>query len=91
MEPRLKDSLNKGHHITTSLQRKHSKKPKIEFPIVLIHFSPPNSGQLPYSGQLAGPDVSFIERFHRITLPWFSLGSVVCWQHLVTPPVHMTR
>ena len=35
MGPILKDSPNKGHHITTSLQRTPSKAPKIDFLIVL--------------------------------------------------------
>ena len=37
------------------------------FPMVIIQFSSPKSGQPLYSGQItvAGPNVSFRQRFHR--------------------------
>ena len=39
----------KGLSQITSLQRTLSKAPKLDFPIVLIHFSPLKSGQPLYS------------------------------------------
>ena len=38
---------------TTSLQRTLFKAPKIDFRILLIHFSPLKSGQPLYSGQIS--------------------------------------
>ena len=48
VEPLLKDTIK-----TTSLQRTLSKAPKIDFLIVVIHFSPLKSGQPLYSGQIS--------------------------------------
>ena len=45
---RIKDTIE-----ITSLQRTLSKAPKIDFPIVLIHFPPLKSGQPLYSGQIS--------------------------------------
>ena len=36
------------------------------YPMVVIQFSSPKSGQPLYSGQIAGPNVSFRQRFHSI-------------------------
>ena len=64
VESLLKDTPNKGHH---SLQRTVLEAPKMGYPMVVIHFSPLKSGQPLYSGQkLAGPNVSFRQRFHFI-------------------------
>ena len=58
----LKDTIE-----ITSTQRTLCMAPKIDFPIVLIHFSPLKSGQPLYGGQISWYQrVSFIERFNCI-------------------------
>ena len=52
LEPLLKDSPNKGHHINYLPTKTLSKAPIVDFPIVLIHFPPLKSGQPLYSGQI---------------------------------------
>ena len=68
VEPLLKDTHNKGHHKyyldITSLQRTCSKEPKIDFPIVLIHFHLWRVDNLSTVDKLACSNVSFIERSH---------------------------
>ena len=42
----------KEHHKITSLQRTLYKVPRVDFPIVLMHFPPLKSGQPLHSGQI---------------------------------------
>ena len=53
VEPLLKDTPNKGQHIN-DLPTKDTlyKVPNVDFPTVLIHFSPLKSGQRLYNGQI---------------------------------------
>ena len=53
VEPLSKDSPNKGHHINYFPTKDTFKAPQIDFPIVLILFSPLKSGQPLYSGQIS--------------------------------------
>ena len=64
VEPLLKDSPNKGHHI--NYLPTLFKAPKIDFPIVLIHFSPLKVDNLSTVDKFAGPNVSFLKRAHCI-------------------------
>ena len=57
--PNVKDTIK-----ITSLQRTLCKAPKIYFPIVLIHFHLRRVDNLSTVDKLAGPNVSFIEKFH---------------------------
>ena len=75
VEPLLKDTPNEGHHRNYLLKKDTSKAPKIDFPILPIHFLPLKSGQPLYSGQNSWSQCVL---YREIPCIQWSLGNPTC-------------